>query len=50
MELVTHYIGAVGIDDVLPPVATITAPNTYKEAISSPQVKKWLETMKKELM
>lgn len=48
MEPVTHYIGAVGIDDFLP-YAAITAPNTYKEAVSLPQADERVKAMKTKL-
>lgn len=44
----TEYIGAVGLDNVLPPAA-VEVPNTYKQAMNSPQSKQWEQAMLKEL-
>lgn len=45
---VSYYIGAVGMDFVLPR-ASITVRNTFKQAGTSPQADKWLEAIKKKL-
>ena len=47
-EAVSQYIGAVGMDKINPP-ASILVPNTYAQAMASPQAEKWEATMHKEL-
>ena len=40
LEAVTHYIGAVGIESVVPPTS-IPVPNNFKQASSSTYATKW---------
>ena len=47
-DSVTTYTGTVGIDNVLPPAA-VEVPNTYKQAMNSPQAAEWDKAMQKEL-
>ena len=47
-EAVSQYIGAVGMDNINPP-ASISVPNTYAQAMASPQAGKWEAAMRKEL-
>ena len=48
LESFTQYIGTVGFDNVLPPAA-ISVPNTYAQAMNSPQSNEWEKAMRKEL-
>eukprot|EP00903_Cladosiphon_okamuranus_P017943 g16510.t1 len=48
MDSYTEYIGTVGLDSVLPPAA-VEVPNTFKQAMNSPQSAQWDEAMRKEL-
>lgn len=48
LDSYTEYIGAVGMDNVLPPAA-VEVPNTYKQAMASPQATQWEKAMRKEL-
>ena len=48
LDSYTEYIGAVGLDSVLPPAA-VEVPNTFKQAMNSPQSTQWDEAMRKEL-
>ena len=48
LDSYTEYIGAVGIDNVLPQAAVVV-PNTYKQAMASPHVTHWGKTMRKVL-
>ncbi len=48
LDSFTEYIGTVGIDNVLPPAA-VEVPNTYKQAMRSPQATQWEKAMQKEL-
>ncbi|CAB1109566.1 unnamed protein product [Ectocarpus sp. CCAP 1310/34] len=48
LDSYTEYIGAVGLDNVLPPAA-VEVPNTYKQAMNSPQSTEWEQAMLKEL-
>ena len=48
LESVTHYIGTVGIESVVPP-ASIPVPNNFKQASSSPYASKWKTAMLDEL-
>eukprot|EP00752_Nemacystus_decipiens_P017171 g15384.t1 len=48
LDSFTAYIGAVGLDNLLPPAA-VEVPNTYKQAMNSPQSKEWEQAMLKEL-
>ena len=47
-EAITHYIGTVGIETVIPP-ASIPVPNNFKQASSSPYATKWKSAMLDEL-
>ena len=47
-EAVSQYIGAVGMDKINPP-ASISVPNTYAQAMASPQAEEWEAAMRKEL-
>ncbi|CAB1104474.1 unnamed protein product [Ectocarpus sp. CCAP 1310/34] len=48
LDSYTEYIGAVDIDSVLPPAA-VDVPNTYMQAMVSPQATQWEKAMRKEL-
>ncbi|MEP5625712.1 MAG: hypothetical protein ABJP82_24325, partial [Hyphomicrobiales bacterium] len=48
LETVSQYIGIVGVDGVLPPAAIIV-PNTYKQAMDTPQPREWEKAMQKEM-
>ena len=48
LDSYTEYIGAVVIDNVLPPAA-VEVPNTYKQAMASPHATQWKKAMRKEL-
>ena len=47
-EAVSQYIGVVGMDKINPP-AHISVPNTYAQAMASPQAEEWEAAMRKEL-
>lgn len=48
MGSLTQYVGAVGINSILPP-ADIAVPSTFKEATTSSYADKRMDVMKKEL-
>eukprot|EP00903_Cladosiphon_okamuranus_P012044 g11309.t1 len=47
LDSYTEYISTVGLDSVLPPAA-VEVPNTFKQAMSSPQSAQWDKAMRKE--